>query len=185
METIVESTGPAAVSGPPSARPVDDRVRAGFIAAYTREHPRVVAFVLRRTGQRPVAEDVAAEVFRIAWERVDEVGLPSTGWLFVTARHLMLAHHRATRRSEAVRQRLATEAVTRQAGSEDQRNYLVLAALDALPDAQRDLLTAYYWDDPSGAECAALAGCSLAAVWVRLHRARAALRAQLAKPKGE
>lgn len=187
MEAIVEPIGLNLVNNSqpePSSR-VDERVRAQFIATYTREQPRLVAYVLRRTGVRQVAEDVTAEVFRIAWERVAG-GAPSTGWLFVTARNLVLAHHRATQRTAVVRQRLAEDAAAHVAArpTED-TDGRVLTALDRLSAEQRELLMAHYWDDLSGADCAALVGCSVGAVWVRLHRARAALRAELSKLEGE
>ena len=164
--------------------PVDDRTRTKFVAVYTHEHPRLVAFVLRRTGDRGVAEDVTAEVFRIAWERVGET-IPDSAWLFVTAGNLTMAHHRATRRSAIVRQRLIDAGFERGDDPVDRRGEQLLAALDALPLDQRELLTSHYWDGLSGSECAALAGCSVGAVWVRLHRARAALRVEIDKLKGE
>ncbi|MFT4294389.1 MAG: RNA polymerase sigma factor [Micropruina sp.] len=167
--------------GPP--RQIDQRTRAAFVAVYTRDHPRLVGFVLRRTGDRGVAEDVAAEVFRIAWERIDEA-VPTSPWLFVTARNLTMAHHRAAQRSAAVRQRLIDAGLGRSDDADGGRSERIGEALEALPAQQRELLTAHYWDGLSGAECAALAGCSVGAVWVRLHRARAALRIELDKPKG-
>lgn len=165
-------------------RSVDDRTRARFVAVYTRDHPRLVSFVLRRTGDRSAAEDVAAEVFRIAWERVAEAP-PTSAWLFVTARNLTMAHHRATQRSAEVRQRLGAEDGLRAGDPGDPRSERIVEALDRLSPEQRELLTAYYWDDLSGAECAALGGCSVGAIWVRLHRARVALRAALDELKGE
>ncbi|MFT4217526.1 MAG: RNA polymerase sigma factor [Micropruina sp.] len=185
MEAIVEPAGPDAVDRSVSRRrSVDDRTRARFVAVYTQEHPRLVAFVLRRTGDRGVAEDVTAEVFRIAWERVG-AGVPDSAWLFVTARNLTMAHHRATQRSADVRKRLIDAGLGRLDEPHERWGEQIEAALDALPPAQRELLTSHYWDGLSGAECAALAGCSVGAVWVRLHRARTALRIEFDKLKGE
>ncbi|MFT3971223.1 MAG: RNA polymerase sigma factor [Micropruina sp.] len=161
-----------------------DRDRARFVAVYTRDHPRLVAFVLRRTGDRHVADDITAEVFRIAWERVG-TEVPTSPWLFVTARNLTMAHHRATRRTALVRQRLVDVGNSHGVQSAGTAVDTLVEALDRLPSEQRDLLIARYWDDLSGAECAALAGCSVGALWVRIHRARAALRLEIDKLKGE
>jgi RNA polymerase sigma-70 factor (ECF subfamily) len=184
VEAIVEPAGTGQADTQPVARRRDDQVRAQFVATYTTEYPRLVAFVLRRTGSRQVAEDVTAEVFRIAWEQAD--GTLSTGWLFVTARNLVLAHYRSIQRTDSLRRRLVNEVATQpSATSIESTDDRVLVALDRLPEQQRELLTAHYWDGLSGADCAALAGCSVGAVWVRLHRARAALRVELEKLKGE
>ena len=186
MEAIVEPAAPDAVNSRPVGRrpAADPRVRTQFVAVYTRDYPRLLAFVLRRTGDRGVAEDLTAEVFRIAWERID-TGAPTSAWLFVTARNLTMAHHRATRRSAAARQRLIDAGPVNADGDPGRRSEQVAAALDALPAEQRELLMARYWDELSGAECAAIAGCSVGAMWVRLHRARAALRIELDRQKGE
>lgn len=185
MGAIVEPAGPDVVSGRAhdGAR-VSDRDRARFVTVYTRDHPRLVAFVLRRTGDRNVADDITAEVFRIAWERIAEA-VPTSSWLFVTARNLTMAHHRATRRSALVRQRLVDAGDSRSVQPAGAAVEQLIEALDRLPSEQRDLLIARYWDDLSGAECAALAGCSVGAIWVRIHRARAALRLEIDKLKGE
>lgn len=85
-----------------------------------------------------------------------------------------------------LRQRLANEATVHQAAVPiDEARGRLLVALDRLPSEQRELLMAYYWDELKGADCAALAGCSVGAVWVRLHRARAALRLELDELKGD
>ena len=49
--------------------------------------------------------------------------------------------------------------------------------LDALPEAAREVLMLPYWDGLPAAEAGRVLGCSAAAVWVRLHRARAAFAA--------
>lgn len=169
--------------GPPRRASVTDaaitpQTQARFAALYRRDYGAIVAYAQRRTGDREAAEDIAAEVFRIAWEQC-AAEPPTRAWLFVTARNLVMAHHRASLRASALRDRLATEhrpdAAPRVADDD------VLAALRRLPDEQRELLMARYWDDLDGNACAALCGCSVATVWVRLHRARAALRRELTR----
>jgi RNA polymerase sigma-70 factor (ECF subfamily) len=58
----------------------------------------------------------------------------------------------------------------------------VLQTLDRLAPHHREILSAHYWDGLSGAECAALFDCTPGAVWVRLHRARAAFRSAYGGP---
>jgi len=162
-----------AMNGPRAVARPDARTTARFTALYTAQHSRIVAYAYRRLGDRAAAEDVAAEVFRIAWERVGE-GVPTPGWLFTTARHKVFHHYRDAARRTALELTMAAELGRPEAG--DKLNQRLLAALDRLPEPTRELLLAHYWDGLSGAECADLLGCPAGAIWVRLHRARAALR---------
>lgn len=183
MEAIIaeSAVGAAADGGTQSlgGTVVSTAARARFVTVYTREYPRIVAYARRRTGDLQSAEDIAVEVFRIAWEQLASGGAPSTGWLFVTARNLLHTHHRLALHTGRLRHKLEQE---REREADEFRGEPVermLDALDRLPAEQRELLMAHYWDDLSGADCAALVGCSVGAVWVRLHRARAALRHQI------
>jgi RNA polymerase sigma-70 factor (ECF subfamily) len=154
---------------------------ARFSVLYQQQHPRVVAFARRRLSGDGAAEDCAAEVFRIAWERVVAgEPVPTAGWLFVTARHVLANGYRADARALETRRRFGDELEiqARELLSPDVDPVAerVVAALERLPGDQRELLIARYWDDLTGAELAALVGCSVGAVWVRLHRARVAFR---------
>jgi RNA polymerase sigma-70 factor (ECF subfamily) len=139
---------------------------------YTEEYPRVLAFCRHRVGDLSTAEDLTAEVFRIAWERLGD-DPPGPGWLFVTAKHVMANHRRAAIRLVEVLRVAAREARPSPAPDADLR---VAAAMDALPEAQRTVLLLSYWDELTGAECGAVLGCSVPAVWMRLTRARAAFK---------
>ncbi|MDR2567208.1 MAG: hypothetical protein LBC97_14340 [Bifidobacteriaceae bacterium] len=82
-----------------------------FAALYRDHHARLVAYARRRLGGVDQAEDVAAEVFRIAWERTRR-GLdppPSAGWLFVTARNVLAHEWRAIGRATELSRRIALE----------------------------------------------------------------------------
>jgi RNA polymerase sigma-70 factor (ECF subfamily) len=151
-----------------------------FTALFKRHYPRVSAFALRRTGDRAAAEDIAAEVFRIAWEQTEVV---EPAWLFVTARNLLRNHYRAQARLGETVQRLRAQRP--EADEPGGRIDALLAALEQLPEDQRELLLAHYWDGLSAAECGTLLGGSPGAIWVRLHRARAALRQLMDKERKE
>ncbi|MFF5536746.1 RNA polymerase sigma factor [Streptomyces cinerochromogenes] len=152
----------------------DGDLAARFTALYTREHPRVCAYVHRRSGDRGAAEELTAEVFRTAWERMTDGQDVGTGWLFVTARNLLSNHHRSMARLSEIHRAVA-ETMGRAPASD--RDDAVLDALDRLPAAHREVLLLSYWDGLSAAEAGAVLGCSTSAVWVRLHRARKAFRA--------
>ena len=147
---------------------------SAFVELFEKQYPRVVAYARRRLGSMPDAEDCAAEVFRLAWEHDD---VPSVGWLFVTARNIVYAVNRSNHRLSDMCFRMAVE----EGSGITPEDLGVLEAMDSLSETDREILMAYYWDDLSGAQCAKLVGCSVAAVWVRLHRARQALKTVLEK----
>ena len=150
-----------------------------FEATYRAMHGRVVRYAARRLANPADAEDVAAEVFRIAWQRHlgrDEV---HPGWLFVTTDNVLRNHERALTRA---RRTAATAAGDRARGAaapgtDEVLSDRVLEVLDGLDDATRRLLMLTYWDGLDGAELSQVLGVGRPAVWVRLHRARRAFAA--------
>lgn len=147
-----------------------DDARA-FVNLYQEEYPRVVSYARRRLGNLADAEDTAAEVFRLAWEKSAPV---SVGWLYVTAKNIVWSRQRSEVRSSQLLARIASE--TSEASDPTTEDHDLLQALGTLSDDDRELLMARYWDDLSGAQCAQLMGCSTATVFVRLSRARKVLK---------
>jgi RNA polymerase sigma-70 factor (ECF subfamily) len=159
---------------------LDDAARdRAFAQLFRSQYPRVQAYLLRRVAEPETARDLSAEVFRWAWERALQGEQPGAPWLFVTARNLLANSNRALARWNRAQGALVGE-LTRDpnlaASQADELKERVERALAALAPAQRELLAAHYWDGLSGAECAALLGCSIPAVWMRLTRARAAFK---------
>lgn len=137
----------------------------------------VLAYALRRTSREDAA-DVVAETFLVAWRRLDDVdertALP---WLYAVARRVLLSQQRATRRQQAIVQRVAAglpEAPDTPLGSPR-----VLEALAALSEAEREVLMLAAWEELSSSEAARVLGCSATAYRIRLHRARRRLRERL------
>ncbi|GLW27505.1 RNA polymerase sigma factor [Actinoplanes regularis] len=145
-----------------------------FTDLYRASYGRVLRFVARRVGDDAEAEDLAAEVFKIAWGRTTRGEVLSPGWLFVTARHVLSNHRRSVRRGDSAYRKFAVTSSADEpaAATAD----LVAEALARLPEAQRDVLIHRYWDDLGASEIAALTGLSASTVWVRLHRARQAFK---------
>jgi len=176
---VATSTVPAPASGQVSVT----RDPEAFTAWYSDECPRVFGYLLRRMGDRAAAEDLTAEVFTIAWKTVDG-GVPRPGWSFVTARNLLSNQRRANGRFADLHRDLSNQIRTGAVpgfvappDEGDPRVGTLMEAVGLLSPEQRELLMARHWDELSNAECARLAGCSVAAVRVRLHRARLALAA--------
>lgn len=148
----------------------DRRQEQLFTELYRAEYSRLLRFVTRRTSEASVAEDLTADVFRVAWDRVRGGSVVQPAWLFVTARQTLSNHYRSADRLAEVHRLLVADAAARDAAHSPAHD--VRAVMGALPEQDRDVLVLRYWDGLDGREIAALLGISLSATWVRLHRAR-------------
>lgn len=154
-----------------------------FTAVHRGSYPRVYRYVRRRVESPELAEELAADVFRIAWQKWHDQPHADIAWLLTVARNLIGNAYRSRDRHVALQAKLRTSAELRSGGGSE--DLVVHDALAALRDSERDILQLAYWDGLSVAEIACVLQCSEAAAKVRLHRARAAFRKQMpvtAKP---
>jgi RNA polymerase sigma factor (sigma-70 family) len=138
--------------------------------------PRVTAVVRRLAGNE--AEDVVQEAVLRAFLSLSQLRDPERfeGWLCGIA--INVAKMRLRSAATHARALAALEAAP--AVEEHEFLELVRDAVAVLPDAQRQAVLLHYVDGLSCEEIAALAGTTPGAVRVRLHRARAQLRRDLA-----
>ncbi len=164
---------------------------ARFQWLFTTHRDAVWSYCYRRVGRDEVA-DTVAEVFLVAWRRIDQV--PSSNeetllWLYGVARNVVRNVTRTTQRRLRLRAKLAslrepdaaapdTQLVRR---AEDQE---LLAAVAQLKPSEQELLRLRTWEELSLAEVAAVAGLSVRSVESRLARVRKRLAAQLDVPSG-
>jgi RNA polymerase sigma factor (sigma-70 family) len=160
----------------------DDRLRQVFLTYAD----RVFAYTLRHVN-RDRAQDVIADVFMVAWRRIDDMPPDPLPWLLVIARNCVRSRRRSDTRQHRLALELATQAVIATAcGAEDvavERD-VMMSALGQLSDLERESLFLIAWDGLSNAEAAQVAGCSRATFDVRVYRARARLQ-QLLDSKPE
>lgn len=161
-------------------RPIDLKRR--FDSLFESHHVPVYRYCFRRLG-RTDGEDAAAEVFAIAWRRLDRVpvGEAARPWLLAVAYRVVSNRHRSRRRQGRLSLRLLSE---RPASPEpeillDVEIELLHRALDTLREGDRELLRMSSWDGLSNSEIAAVIGIKENAIDQRLFRARARLRDRL------
>lgn len=144
-----------------------------FTALFETHYDRVLSYALRRTDPHRAA-DVAAEVFLVAWRRLDEVPADAFPWLIGTARRVLANQRRSTDRVNTLRLRLQTERPIPAVGLDEQVGIgeQWLTALALLKPAEQEVLARIAWDGLTAREAAASLGCSVPAVVMRLHRAR-------------
>lgn len=167
-------------SVPGRSQPLDRQHR--FTVLYETAHRPLLGYVLRRVEQPADAADLLADIFVVAWRRLDQVPEGPEGilWLYGVARRSIANHHRGLRRQDAAVDRLRREFGRMVALMEvEQGDSSVLAALHRLREQDRELLTLTNWEGLSPAETARVLGIQPGAARVRLHRARARLRSEL------
>jgi RNA polymerase sigma factor (sigma-70 family) len=156
-----------------------------FGVVFDRHFATIHRYLERRIG-RDGADELAGEVFRIAFEQrarfrpVHESALP---WLYGLATNLMLKRWRGERREARAVARL--EAAARNGdGPEAQDERIaasvararLLAALAELPAGDRDVLVLVAWEELTYEEVATALDIPVGTVRSRLNRARARLR---------
>jgi RNA polymerase sigma factor (sigma-70 family) len=144
----------------------------------------LLAYVLRRSRTPEDAADVFAETYLVAWRKLDAIPADDQArpWLFGVARNLLLrgaTHHRS---NLALVERLASELRGARAANppvDRDRSDALRAALAALPEPDREILTLSAWEGLTPRQIATVVGRPPNVVRVRLHRARARLRREL------
>ncbi|WP_433419805.1 RNA polymerase sigma factor [Microtetraspora malaysiensis] len=153
---------------------------ANFTSMFQEHYEAVLRYTWRRVGPADAA-DVAAETFKVAWEKYDRVPqdqpLP---WLYATARNLTLNLIRRDNRRDAIADSLNKD-LTRHGAEEDHAATLAarqaaLAALNSLSDGDRELVLLMSWEGLDLRQAAAVVGCSRSTAAMRLHRIRRRLR---------
>jgi len=148
-----------------------------FSALYKQYAPDVHRFALYLSGRRADAEDITAETFARVWTSSQPIVMATVkGYLFTIARHLYLNGIRRSSRHEALDESWP-DPHEGPAGQAEQAARLqsVLEELQRLSETSRSALLMYGVDGMAYEEIAQVLGISLAAVKVKIHRARLAL----------
>jgi RNA polymerase sigma-70 factor (ECF subfamily) len=157
------------------------------VAALVSNHREFLSFVERRVGSRALAEEILQDAFVRSLSRGDEIRESAVGWFYRVLKHAVIDHQRrrasADRRldvfaaelelqnePDAALERVACECVTRLAVG--------------LKAEYADALQRIDVEGVSVKDYAANAGITSGNAGVRIFRARAALRRELARSCG-
>jgi RNA polymerase sigma-70 factor, ECF subfamily len=176
-------------------QPGHEHARAEFEQLFRDTRNDLLAYILRRSQSAEDAADVLAETYLVAWRKLHAIpsGDRARLWLFGVARHLLLKGASRRRSRDRLVERLAGELRTAQpvhSPVDDERFETVRAALAALPERDREILTLTAWEGLTPKQIASVLGMSTNLVRVRLHRARNRLKQhvgplRLAPPRAE
>ena len=153
-------------------------------------HARFLGFLERRVGSRDEAEDILQEAFVRSIGRMDDLrsSESATAWFYRVLRNAIIDHHRREgTRSRALLQ-LAAEADDASGGPDEELEAVACACVTALVDTLKpEYGAALRRVDLEGVSVRGFAeetGITPGNAGVRLHRAREALRRQLARSCG-
>ena len=168
------------------------REPGAFGVIFDRHGSTLLRFLARRVDPAE-AEDLLGEVFRIAFERrpaFDRSRDSARPWLYGIAANLVAKHYR----SETRRLRALARAGAARVPDEDPAERAVAAAdagvrwarvvdaIGVLPEAERQVLLLFAWEELSYDEIAAAVGVPVGTVRSRLSRARSRLAALTEEP---
>jgi len=161
--------------------------QGAFGIIFDRHGSTLLRFLTRRVDPAE-AEDLLGEVFRIAFERrstFERDRDSARPWLYGIAANLVAKHHR----SESRRLRAMARVSARRVLPDDPAERAVAAAdagvlwarvvdaIGTLPEAERQVLLLYAWEELSYEEIASALGVPVGTVRSRLSRGRARLAA--------
>lgn len=155
----------------------DVRFRELYVSYY-----RLVHAYCRRRTEADRADDVAAEVFLVAWRKIDQVpdGDATLPWLYRVAYGVLTNAWRGVSRQKRLREKLNVIGVETAAAADEyvvvrEEARQILEAIGQLRNSQQEVLRLSVWEGLSGADLAAALDVSEDAAKQRLSRARRAL----------
>jgi len=158
---------------------VEDRQtrEAEFTRLYDAHFSAVRAYAWRRGPD--TADDVVAETFTIAWQRLERAPAEPLPWLIGIARNVRRNQERGERRRRDREMRSARSGQVPSFAEELEGDLALADALRRLSERDREILLLAAWEQLDRADLATALGCSKTAAAVRLHRARRRLTAAL------
>jgi RNA polymerase sigma-70 factor, ECF subfamily len=133
-----------------------------------------------RISSRADAEDAVAEVFLVAWRKIDLVppGDAARACVYATARRVTANARRSLRRRDALADRISQESLVDGLQSEgvSAEENVVHDALATLSERDREVLLLVEWEGLRPAELAEVLDCQEVTARGRLHRARLRFR---------
>lgn len=150
-----------------------------FVSLFDSHYGAVLGYLARRLRHHADAEELAGDVFRIAWQKQDPASPFGRSWLLKVASDRLTDFYRreGVRDGVEVALRRRLEEAPPGIGVEDRLE--LVAALGRLSTREREALRLTYWEGLSAAEVAEVLGSSASAVWTLLTRARAKLQDSL------
>jgi RNA polymerase sigma factor (sigma-70 family) len=132
--------------------------RAAFEALFTQTCQAVLAYLVRRVDDPTDAADLLAEVYLVAWRRLEQVPVGDQGrlWLYGVARRVVANHRRGQARrrqlADRLREQLRSTSTTAHEPSDEEAR--IHTALDQLSATDKEILRLTAWEGLGAHEAA-------------------------------
>jgi RNA polymerase sigma factor (sigma-70 family) len=162
--------------------PSSNERQVRFRVLYERSYGPVSSYVQRRLPRGDASgSDLVAEVFMVAWRRMDDIPAApqDVPWLIGVARNIALNHFRRAQRSRSLLERLSIEESrleVESAGASD-IELRVQRLISTFSELDREIFRLIHWEELSHDEVAVVVGITSKAVERRIARTRARVRA--------
>jgi RNA polymerase sigma-70 factor, ECF subfamily len=155
----------------PSAGGLDD-----FEGFYLEHREKLFGFLVYRTGDRALSEDLLADVFERAWRaraRFDHRRGSPTAWLYTIAVNRLRDHHRRARVERTSLERVLADTPTTIEAAQDSvaDRDRVMSALASLNERDREIVALRFGADLTAPQIARVTEQPLTTVEGRLFRA--------------
>jgi RNA polymerase sigma-70 factor (ECF subfamily) len=181
MKTIPEEAGSDAVERDPNAPDV--------LQVLVANHARFLAFLERRVGSRDVAEDILQEAFVRSLDRVESIRNTDSAvaWFYRVLRNALTDHFRRQETRDRALSQASAEAEEHSEYDPELETVVCACVMEMVDTLKPDYAAAVRRVDLDGTSVRGYAeesGITPGHAGVRLHRAREALRRQLARVCG-
>jgi RNA polymerase sigma-70 factor (ECF subfamily) len=151
----------------------DDRARRDLFERIVSEVYDPIQRYLRRRAPVHDAEDVLSEVLLTLWRRLEDVpAARPLPWSYGVARRALANHRRGNDRRLRLVKRLEAQPAPIFEPEAAVASPALVRALNALPPADREVVSLWAWEELEPREIAAALGTTPNAVSLRLSRAR-------------
>jgi len=153
-----------------------------FVTQLINVQTRLYGFILSVLGDRDAADDVLQETNVVIWDKRDqfEPGTNFGAWACTIAHYQVLAYRQSRARDRHKFNDALTESLAKVASDRtdniDSRRSALRVCLDALTDAQRELISSRYTGRESVGQIAERVGRPVGSVYQALYRIRATLQ---------
>jgi RNA polymerase sigma-70 factor (ECF subfamily) len=160
-----------------------------FEVLYTRYYPRILLFVYQRLDSREAAQDITAEVFYKALDKIKnykDAGLPFSAWLFRIAVNQLNMSYRNEKTRRTINLDDAGEAALMEEipeWSSEAADQELSNALQILNPKELDLVDMRFFEKRSFKEISDITGLGESSVKMKLYRILDRLRKELLRKK--
>lgn len=157
-----------------------------FTGFYSRYYRLILTVAEQRLGGVSDAEDITAEVFRIAWTHHDNGNALTLAWVYQVLRNVIGNEYRRRARADQLVDQIGSVLWLNSAleSGTDDAAHLRRTLLD-MAEEDRELLYMAFWEDLTRTEIVGILGISPGAARVRLTRAKRRLKACLDEQEQE